>query len=71
VLAIHAMVERPLAYRSHHSVICQLHGSWVVVKSAGCGISGKGPWHIALWQPQYANSDPNHCANCHSQGSTV
>jgi hypothetical protein len=27
VLAIHAMVERPLAYRSHHSVICQLHGS--------------------------------------------
>jgi hypothetical protein len=34
-LAVHAMVMRLLAYRRHHSAICQLIQSQVVVKSAG------------------------------------
>jgi hypothetical protein len=69
VLAICTMVGRPLAYRSCHTAICQSTRSRDVVKSAGCGISGKVPLHIALWWPQYAKGRPNHCAYCHRRGS--
>jgi hypothetical protein len=70
VLAIRAMVGGPLPYRGRHSAICQWTRSRVVVKFAGCGILGKVPWHTALWRPWYANGGPNHCANCHCQGSS-
>jgi hypothetical protein len=71
VLAIHAMVGWPLSYSSRNRAICQWTRTRVVVNSAGCGILGKVPWHIALWRLRYANGRPNHCANCHSWESRI
>jgi hypothetical protein len=37
---------------SQHDMPMDYCRSRIVIKSTGCGISGKVPWHIELWRPQ-------------------